>query len=210
MNRTKHRRALFLATIFAALSVWVLIILTKPTAPQPVRGSASIDPRVHWPPLPPLPEFTKYHSPAGSPEVSVTDSAIGEALSQPDPLPDSQHLSRGADMLSVKLSSPVPVRLISLGVVDVALVLTIHPPKTNSTEARLLAIDEIRRAVAFRAEAHDLLLIFDSSGETRNGVRAVLSAAPPYDLTQEVIQQLGHSPVSQHVPSGHDAGASRN
>jgi len=94
-------------------------------------------------------------------------------------------------MLSVKSFSPAPIELWSIGIVDVARILSLHPSKADSMEARAEEIRKIQLAVAARAEAHNLVLIFDSSGQTMNGVRAVLSSAQSFDLTEEVIQQLG-------------------
>ena len=69
--------------------------------------------------------------------------------------------------------------------------LLVHPPVSGSPEARANAINDIQRATALCATAHDCVVVLDISGKSRKGIPLVMSAAETFDLTEEVMQQLG-------------------
>jgi thiamine monophosphate kinase len=90
-------------------------------------------------------------------------------------------------VLYLRRFSPAAERSEAIGVVDMA----VHPPTNESQEARATAVGDIQRATALRAAVHDCVVVLDYSGDSQSGVAVVLSAVETFDLTEEVVEQLG-------------------
>jgi hypothetical protein len=80
----------------------------------------------------------------------------------------------------------------AIGIVDTDRLLAVHPPTSDSPEARANAINDIQRAAAICAKSHECGVVLDISGKSTEGYPFVLSAVETLDLTDEVIQQWTH------------------
>ena len=184
-----RRKLLVLMTLVVACFITVLLTLRHHDNAAP-HSSASIDPRIHWPPLPPLPYWPKWQPPGDdSASMSPYSSVAAANASQTHSLADSI-IRRSPDSLSVK-SFPTPsFQSLTIGFVNVNQLLATYPPKSESKEARAEAITEFQHVIAGRAEAHDCIVVFDISGKSLNGVSPLLAAVQSFDLTEEVLDQL--------------------
>jgi hypothetical protein len=79
----------------------------------------------------------------------------------------------------------------AIGVVDMDRLLAVHPPTADTQEARANAVGDIQRATALCVAVHDCVVVLDYSGDSQSGVAVVLSAIETFDLTEEVVEQLG-------------------
>jgi len=185
----ERRKLLVFVTLIVVCLVTALITLRHPDRTAP-HSFASIDPRIHWPPLPPLPYWLKWQPPGQSSGSSSQHSSVAIASASPTQSLADSILRRSADSLSVK-SFPTPsFQSLTIGFVNVNQLLTTYPPKSESKEARAEAITEFRHVIAGRAEAHDCIVVFDISGKSLNGISPLLAAVQSFDLTEEVLDQL--------------------
>lgn len=77
-----------------------------------------------------------------------------------------------------------------IAVVDSERLLALYPPTDESREAQQKAIDDIQRATAVSAAAHNCEIVLSNSGHTLNAIPLVLYSDEELDLTEEVIQRL--------------------
>jgi hypothetical protein len=151
-------------------------------------GNFGFQPDLKLAPLPSLPPQRAAPMPQASPTGTPAPPdlqavAAGATIARP-------RASAGPNLLSLRKFSAATLKEL-VGVVDTDKLLLVHPPASDSPEARAKAISDIQQATAFCAAAHDCAVVLDVSGKTLNGTPLVISAVETFDLTEEVTQQLG-------------------
>ncbi len=186
----KNRERILFLILFATVVlcfVWVRFIFHKRTD-EPggtVLTGENFDlqvGRLNWEPLPSLPPQRPWPSQLVAGNTPVTSPAQSIAV-QSTP-------TAAQNLLYLRRFPLTGAQSEAIGVVDVGRLLAVHPPASDSQEARANAISDIQRATAWRAAAHDCVVVLDSSGNSQSGWPVVLSAVETFDLTEEVMQQL--------------------
>ena len=186
--KERGKVCVLLILLFACL-VTVVVTVRQHNVPA-THGSASIDPRIHWPALPPLPNWSKWEPPSDASSPSSRDnSAEVESTFSTKPFSGGM-IHRSADSLSLRTFPTPSSHSLTIGFVNVNRLLATYPPTDDSKEARAEAITDFQHVIACRAEAHDCTIVFDISGRSLNGVSPLLGAEQSFDLTEEVLDQL--------------------
>jgi Skp family chaperone for outer membrane proteins len=118
---------------------------------------------------------------------------LAETSDEPETVsPIAQSKGEDFNLLSIKTFSPAPISFQTIAVVDVDRLLLAYPLSSDSKEARVRLLADIQHAIAVCASAHNFTLVLDRGGQSLTQLPVVLSAADPFDVTDEVAQQLAY------------------
>ena len=195
MAKQNQPRVLFVVLGTAIILVVVWVTWKPATLTSEVRAEPAKNVR-WWYPLPPFVEPTPRAHPVRPPATVTSEVEASNVPSDidipivPSPIPRSERDEFNS--LTVRTFSPAPINFKTLAVVDVDRLLIAYPPGSDSKEERSKVLADIQRAVTICASVHDFAVVFDRTGKSLNGVPTVLIAADPFDLTDEVAQQLAY------------------
>ena len=177
-----------------AIIFFVIWITWKPESSTSQARAESTEDIRWWYPLPHFVEPTPLLHPVRPSPTDASEAHVTSAQSDmpiiPSPIPRFERDEPNS--LAIRTFSPAPIGFKTLAVVDVHRLLIAYPPGSDSKEARAEVLADIQRAIAICASAHDVVLVLDRAGKSLNGVPTVLSAADPFDLTDEIAQQLAY------------------
>jgi hypothetical protein len=180
-NREKLLRLSLAVAIVFCVVIFIFIrgrtgIRWSYTAPEPNYNLPTG--RMEWEPLPSAPQTGVRSEP--TPNEANTPAVIASAMLTPAP---------ARSLLFVR---KIPLLTMQIAVVDSERLLALHPPIDESREARQKAIDDIQRATAICAAAHNCEIVLSNSSQTLNSIPIVVYSDEQLDLTGEVIQRLQH------------------
>jgi hypothetical protein len=186
-NRQKFISERSFSPAFYASLCFTYIFHKRPDDPVgtvfPVENTGVV---AEWEPLPSLPP----QKPLVLPPPSIAATTETAATSATQPIAAQPTLSAKPTCLYLVRIPLFKAPAEAIGVVDTDQVFDAHPLTSDSPEARADAINEIQRATAVCARAHECGVVLDISQDSIEGYPFVLSAVETLDLTHEVIQQL--------------------